>query len=343
MRVLNIDELIGNKPVKLQLVVAHGAARLHNRPLPHVLLAGAPGCGKTSTAKAIARLRGSYFVQASAEGLKTEEMAKIFSSFPDEGYSISTGEIIGTIEPPVLFIDEAHRLTLKTQEMLGIAMENFQHTFSQGRGKQKQTVTTWIPKFTVVCATTKEGKLSKPFRDRFKLTYVFNTYSMEESIEILQLHAEERQIKIDEASIAAIARRGRGTPRLLVRYLERVDEQKTFIGKQAITVDMVEEQFKLMLIDAIGLTESDITVLKTLYDSGGPVGIETLAVKTFQDKDTISDVNEPYLVRLGFMERGKSGRVITDLGVKHLAKTGQIKTPEKEEVGRIIHRRKYKN
>lgn len=328
MSQLELAELIGNKAIRTQLTIAHGAARLNNTAMGHMLKTGLPGTGKTTSARALASLSGLPFIEASPESLKTpEDLAKIFFRFPINGYDAESGEKIGSIMPPIVFIDEAHRLTRKTEEMLGIAMEEHTHTYVMGHGRKKQTLTDWVPEFTLICATTKEGELSKPFRDRFKFIFVFNEYSLEESKAIVKLHAEKKDIKIDSVSIDEIANRGRGTPRMLVRYLDNINDSKTYLDRDSITVDLARAQFSLGGIDPKGLTETDVSILKDLYMADMPIGLDSLAVKTNIDPRTIEDVNEPYLIRLGFMERSKGGRVITEAGEAHLISYNHIDTP----------------
>ncbi len=341
MSKLQLSELVGNPAIRTRLIIAHGAAQLHNRAMGHILFSGLAGCGKTSTAQAVAGLSGAPFFELGAEALRSaEDLVKVFNKFPDDGYNPVTGEKFGTIQPAILFIDEAHRLSLKSEEMLGIAMENFRHTYMEGRGKNKRSEVIWVPEFTLVCATTKEGELSKPFRDRFMSGFVFGSYTFEESIEIVNLHASKRNIPIDQESVREIAQRGRGTPRILVRYLVNMHDNMTFLGRKSITLDLVDSQFKLMEIDPIGLTQPDIVILEDLYYAEGPKGLDSLAVKTNLDPKTISEVNEPFLILQGFIERGRSGRIITDLGIKHLADQGHIDPPGHESGGRVLHKAK---
>jgi Holliday junction DNA helicase RuvB len=340
MSTLQLAELIGNQAIRTQLTIASGAARLHNRAMGHVMFSGLPGCGKTTTARALALLRDVPFFEVNPESIRSaEDLAKLFSKFPGDGYDISSGAKEGTIVPPIVFIDEAHRLTLKIQELLGIAMEEFRHTYSVGRGQRKQTVTEWVPDFTLVCATTKVGDLSKPYRDRFMADFVFGSYTFEESVEILRLHAGHKRLNIDRAAIEAIAARGRGTPRVLVRFLLNMEDQRVFLGRDGITKDIVEARFELMGMDSIGLTPGDITIMKDLYYSEGPIGLDSLSVRTNLDPRTIAEVNEPYLIRLGFIERSKSGRIITEKGIEHLISEGIIEAPEtKAAISRVIAR-----
>jgi len=306
----------------------------------HILFSGLAGCGKTTTAKAVSHLDDTPFFEISSESVRSsEDLARLFERFPGDGYDPKTGEKIGEINPAIVFVDEAHRLTLKSEEMLGIAMENFRHTYMVGRGRNKRPQTAWVPEFTLICATTKEGDLSKPFRDRFKFTMIFGSYSYEESKLIVALHANKKGIFISPEAIEEIAQRGRGTPRILVRYLDATHDFMSFMGKNKITADTARAQFQLQGIDHLGLTESDTIIMQELYDSESPKGLDSLAVKTNLDQRTIAEVNEPYLILLGFIERTKGGRVITDKGAQHLAQRGLIEAPEKVEGGgRIIRR-----
>lgn len=340
MSKLQLADLIGNKDICTQIMISHGAARLHNRAMHHQLYCGCAGCGKTTTAGAVAQLGTSPFFKISAESIKTaEQLAALFNKFPDEGYDPQTGDIVGTINPPIVFIDEAHQMTLASQELLGVVMENYEHIYVEGKGKRKHTAIMWVPRFTLICATTKEGALSKPFRDRFPLTMVFSHYSVAESAEIVTLHANKDGIAITDDAIKAIAQRGRGTPRILVRFLKRSFDFMAFMGKEAITLDVVEAQFRLQKIDPIGLTAEDIIILKELYNSEAPKGLDSLGVKTNLDPKTISEVKEPYLITLGMIERTRGGRIITDEGVKHLIKYGHIKAQATQEsYSRILKR-----
>jgi len=328
MSELHLSDLIGNKSMRTQLTIAHGAARLHNRAMHHMLFSGLCGCGKTTTAKAVSLLSDAPFFEISAESIKTaENLAALFRKLPGAGYDDS-GNKVGEINPAIIFIDEAHRLTLKSEEMLGIAMENFKHTYTEGRGAKKRSVTVWVPEFTLICATTKEGELSKPFRDRFKFNLVFGSYSLEESKRIVELHAKKSSIAIDSQAVEAIARRGRGTPRILVRYLDACHDFVSFMNKERITLDIVDAQCELQGIDEIGLTSLDIIILKELSEAESPQGLDSLAVKTNLDPRTIVEVNEPYLILLGFIERTKGGRIITERGFNHLVKSRVIQGVE---------------
>jgi len=281
-------------------------------------------CGKTTTANAVAVLDDSYFSVLSPDGIREgSDLFQVFDKLSKIGYD-GTGEIVGLIQPGILFIDEAHRLTLRAQEMLGIAMEEWTLTFTAGRGRKKYTITRRVPRFTLICATTLEGRLSKPFRDRFKKNFVFKPYPLAEALKILRVHANKRKLNINDEAIARIAIRSRGTPRYMVNYLDAVAETMTYLSKDIIEVDLVEAQFQLMGIDTNGLTQTDIIILKSLHDSELPVGIDTLSLQTNQDPLTISQVNEPYLLRLGLIERTKTGRTITEKGTEYLLKQEHV-------------------
>lgn len=341
MSKFQLAELIGNQAIRTQLTIASGAARLHNRAMGHIIFSGLAGCGKTTFSRALAILGDVPFFEINPESVRSaEDLTTVFNKFSDEGYDPDTSDKENTINPPVVFIDEAHRLTLKIQESLGVAMEEFRHTHVEGKGRHRHTVTEWVPEFTLVCATTKIGDLSKPFRDRFMSDFVFSSYTLEESVQILKLHASRLNITIEEKAVAAIAERGRGTPRILVRFLLNMQDHMVYLGRKNITKDLVELRFELMGINSVGLTKGDITILKDLYYSEGPTGIDSLAIKTNLDPRTISSVNEPYLILLNFMERRKGGRIITDTGVEHLIKHCYVDPPEKTSgSSRILHKK----
>lgn len=336
---IHLTDIIGNKSIITQILVAHGAAKAHNKAMGHMMFSGDPGTGKTTSAGAVALLNDAPFFEISAESIKTaESLAEVFAKFPDEGYNPVTGEKVGLIKPPVLFVDEAHRLSLKSQEMLGIAMENFYHTHQVGRGRLKHTVTEWVPEFTLVCATTKAGELSKPFRDRFKFNMIFGRYDFEDSKAIVRLHAKNKALQIDEEAVHEIALRGRGTPRILVRLLDGARDLSTYMKWNPITRKVTDALFELQQIDRLGLEKPDIIILIDLYNAEGPKGLDSMAVKTNLDPKTISEVNEPYLILLGFIERTKGGRIITEAGIDYLIGEKYVEAPDTEARSRVIKR-----
>jgi Holliday junction DNA helicase RuvB len=189
----------------------------------------------------------------------------------------------------------------------------------------------WAPRFTLIGATTNDGKLSKPFRDRFKLRFVFTPYSLEESIQIVFLHAERLKIKIDQPGAAEIASRGRGVPRILVSLLERCRDASIATSDGSIGREVAIVAFHYMDIDNSGLTKIDINLLKALYDVAVPVGLDNLSTILNESPKVISEAIEPYLIQRGLVLRSSKGRTITDRGRRYLSDGGHIKQPSNQE------------
>lgn len=308
-------EFIGNTEIKKQIAIAAASAKDRNMALPHMLFSGAAGCGKTTLAKKIAEWCKVEFISVLPQALKTmEDILGLFKKLNHGNYD-KRGNKIGIIKPAVIFIDEIHNLTLQPQEWLGIAAENFEIE-SEGSGKY-----IWFPYFSIVGATTDDGKLSKPFRDRFKLRFVFKPYSSIEAAKIVLSHAKRLGVEIDIPAAQEIAKRGRGIPRILVGYLERARDMACVCKKETITTDVVGETFKGLGVDDIGLTETEIKILKTLYNAKGPIGAENLAIITNESQKTLVASIEPFLIMKGFIIRSGKGRQITELGRKYWEKT----------------------
>lgn len=308
-------ELIGNNSIKLQIGIALEAAELKNMALPHMLFAGSPGCGKTSTAKEVAKLAKGHFISVPAEALNNyKSILKIVENFNHDNYD-NKGNRVGRIKPTILFIDEIHNLSLEGQEVLGIAMENF----ILDSGKPNKYF--WLPYFTVVGATTLAGNLSKPFLDRFKMTFIFKPYTFEESCKIVKYHAGKNGLFLTDKAVRNVARRGRGTPRTMVGFIERIKDFSIVNGSIIINSAIVNSVFKNLGINEEGLTETDLKILRTLYDNE-KVGLENLAILTNEPNKTIKDKIEPYLIQQGFMLRSGSGRIITKTGAEYLEEKG---------------------
>jgi len=220
------------------------------------------------------------------------------------------------------FLDEIHKMTLGGQESLGIAMEEWYVAVKNEWTKEINEF--WIPRFTVVGATTLEGKLSKPLRDRFKFTFPFTTYNLSDSTKIVKIHSKIKEVSITEGAANLIAIRGRGVPRILVGYLERCADMATVTGKDTISEDEVKPVFELMGVDDTGLNLDDIKLLKTLYKNGSPVGLDTLSVILNQSNKDIQNSREPYLIQRGLIMRSSRGRVITQEGVEYLRERKHI-------------------
>jgi len=325
-------ELIGNTEIWQQLFIAMHSAVKQNRALPHILLAGAAGCGKTSTAKKIAEILHTDFRAISYDSLKQRrDVLKLASQLNREGYD-REGNKIAYIRPTIIFIDEIHGLSVQAQEMLGILMEEFYIPLTRDdlkliRGANKKVREEMVfkcPEFTLIGATTNDGKLTKPFRDRFKLRFLFHTYIFEDAKKIVQMHAKRLRIPIDETAVEAIAKRGRGVPRILVSLLERCRDFVIASQQDKITGESANLVFELAEIDDNGLTRTDISLMEALYNINAPVGLENLATILHESPKVLSETVEPYLIQQGLIIRGKRGREITEKGVEYLAQKGII-------------------
>lgn len=307
-------EFIGNTEIKRQIVVAAASAKNRNMALPHMLFSGAAGCGKTTLAKVVAEWYRTKFISVLPQTLKTMgDILNLFKKLNHDNYD-KRGNRTGIIKPAIIFIDEIHNLSLQSQEWLGIATENFEIE-SGNNGKF-----IWLPYFSVIGATTDDGKLSKPFRDRFKLRFIFEPYSSMEAAKIVLSHAKRLNIDIDIQAAQAIAQRGRGVPRILVGYLERARDLTCVCKKKIITVDIVKATFKSLGVDDIGLTKTEIKILEILYDAKSPIGAENLAVITNESQKTLVASIEPFLIQKGFITRSGKGRQITVLGREYWEK-----------------------
>lgn len=321
-------KLIGNQAIFLQLKIAAESAAVENRSLPHMLLTGAAGCGKTSVAGHIAETNGLDFIGVVHESIKTrEDVLALREQLNEEGYNKQIGNKETQIRPTIIFIDEVHRLSSTGQEHLGIMMESwiipvekkeakigYYDKFGlnpEGRGR-------WCPRFTLIGATTNDGLLTKPFKDRFKFRFVFSTYTFEESKEIVITHAAELKITISENAVVEIARRGRGVPRILVTLLERCRDSAVSIESKIVNRAVVQMTFDIMSIDTTGLTKVDIDIMKTLYGANDPVGLDNLAVIVNESPKAIAETTEPYLIQQGLIRRSLKGRILTDKGREYL-------------------------
>lgn len=319
---MQLNELIGNEQTKAQLTVASKAALADNRPLPHAIFGGAPGCGKTATARALSSFLKRPIFQADASSIKSaEDLLGIFEKFPLDGYSDS-GEIIGKISPPILFLDEVHNMPLKGQEHLGIAMENWILPVSIKKGKSLKQTVLWLPKFTVIGATTMTGKISRPMLARFKLQFRFKTYSGIESAKIVIVQAAAHGYRVDLDGVLSIAARGRGVPRTLVRFLEMANDYAKLDNKEGLISGAVTEtMFKALEISESGLTALDRKLLICLYEnSDAPVGLDSLSIFLDEYAPTIANELEPFLIRSKLMLRTSRGRVLTDHGTEYVEK-----------------------
>ena len=300
------NEYIGQREAKDNLNIYIQAAKQRGEALDHVLLYGPPGLGKTTLAGIIANELGVNFRITSGPAIeKAGDLAAILTNLD---------------EHDVLFIDEIHRLSRSVEEVLYSAMEDYALDIIIGKGPSARSVRIDLPKFTLVGATTRAGALAAPLRDRFGIVSRLEYYKQDELEFIVTRAAEILNIGIETAGASEIARRSRGTPRIANRLLKRVRDFAQVVGNGVITADIADEALKRLHVDKMGLDRIDRRVLKCIIDKydGGPVGIETIAAAVSEERDTIEDMYEPYLMQLGFLGRTPRGRVATKLAYDHL-------------------------
>ena len=306
LRPQTLDEYIGQEKAKKNLKVYIEAAKQRKEALDHVLFFGPPGLGKTTLSGIIANEMGTHMKITSGPAIgKPGEMAAILS---------------GLQEGDVLFVDEIHRLNRQVEEVLYPAMEDYAIDIMIGKGATARSIRLDLPHFTLVGATTRAGLLSAPLRDRFGVIHHLEFYTVEELQTIILHSAVKLNVGIDQEGAFELARRSRGTPRLANRLLKRVRDfaQVKYNGK--ITREVASFALDLLEVDKMGLDNSDRRILCTIIEkfSGGPVGLDTLAVAIGEDSGTIEDVYEPYLVMNGFLNRTPKGRVVTEYCYRHL-------------------------
>ena len=300
------NEYIGQREAKDNLNIYIQATKQRGEALDHVLLYGPPGLGKTTLAGIIANELGVNFRITSGPAIeKAGDLAAILTNLD---------------EHDVLFIDEIHRLSRSVEEVLYSAMEDYALDIIIGKGPSARSVGIDLPKFTLVGATTRAGALAAPLRDRFGIVSRLEYYKQEELEFIVTRAADILNIGIEQAGASEIARRSRGTPRIANRLLKRVRDFAQVVGNGVITADIADEALKRLHVDKMGLDRIDRRVLKCIIENydGGPVGIETIAAAVSEERDTIEDVYEPYLMQLGFLGRTPRGRVATKLAYDHL-------------------------
>jgi len=305
LRPTSFGEYFGQEKTKKNLKVLIEAAKKRGETIEHILLYGGSGLGKTTLAHIIAKELNSNIKITSGPAIeKVGDLAAILTNLQ---------------EGDILFIDEAHRLNKLIEEYLYPAMEEYCLDIIIGKGPSARSIQLELPKFTLIAATTRISLLSSPLRNRFGATYHLDFYAEKDIQDILSRSSKILHIEADEDGIKEIAQRARSTPRVANRLLKRVRDYAQVHGQGKISKKIAQESLAMLEIDDLGLESVDRLIITTIIDkfNGGPVGIETMAAATFEEKDTICDIYEPYLMQIGFLARTPQGRVVTPLAYKH--------------------------
>ena len=306
LRPKSLDDYLGQEKAKEQLKIFIEAAKSRNEQLDHVLLYGPPGLGKTTLASIIANEMGVNLRITSGPAIeRAGDLAAILTNLN---------------ENDVLFIDEIHRINRSVEEVLYSAMEDFCLDIIIGKGPSARSIRLDLPKFTLIGATTRAGMLTNPLRDRFGVICKLDYYTVDELAKIVVRSSEILGAEIQIGGATEIARRSRGTPRIANRLLKRVRDYAQVRADGNITDDVANKALELLGVDSLGLDYVDEKLLMTIIQKfrGGPVGLDTLAASIGEDRNTIEDVYEPYLLQLGFINRGTRGRIAMPLAYDHL-------------------------
>lgn len=319
LRPRTLDEYIGQQKVKENMAVYIEAAKRRGEPLDHVLLYGPPGLGKTTLSEIISNEMGVGFRITSGPAIERPgDLAALLTNLN---------------ENDILFIDEIHRMNRQVEEVLYPAMEDYALDIIVGKGPSARSIRVDLPKFTLIGATTRAGQLSAPLRDRFGVVARLEMYTPEELCMIAERSAGILGINIEHDGAMELARRSRGTPRIVNRFLKRVRDFAEVMGNGTITRDITATALTRLEVDELGLDAIDRKILTTMIRNygGGPVGLETLAAAIGEESVTIEDVYEPYLIQIGFLNRTPRGRMATALAYEHLGLTPDsavMKDPE---------------
>jgi Holliday junction DNA helicase RuvB len=314
LRPRDFKSYVGQERLKKNLKLAISAAKKRGEPIDHVLLYGPPGLGKTTMATVIANEMGAQIRVTSGPAIeRAGDLASLLTNLQD-------GDI--------LFIDEIHRLHRVVEEVLYSAMEDFKLDIMLGKGPSARSLRLDLPKFTIIGATTRTGALAAPLRDRFGMIHRLEFYEPGEVKQIIKRSAQILKVPVDDEAAGLLAGRARLTPRIANRLLKRVRDYADINGDGIIDSKIATEALGLLEIDSLGLDPADRHLLKVIIEhhNGGPVGVETLAALTSEERTTIEDVYEPYLMQIGLLERTPKGRKVTPRAWEHLGKKPVVKT-----------------
>lgn len=304
-------DYIGQEHIKMNLQIACGAARQRGEALDHVLLHGPPGLGKTSLARIIAVEMGVSFKGTSGPVIERPgDLAAILTSLADR---------------EVLFIDEIHRLPRAVEEVLYPALEDFELDIMIGQGPSAKSIRVPLKPFTLVGATTRSGMLTSPLRDRFGLVHRLDFYGVPDLKSIVLRSAKILEVPIEDSAAGEIAARSRGTPRIANRLLRRARDYADQQSDGSITIEVARAALELLEIDRAGMDRTDRAILEVIIEkfSGGPVGVDTIAASLGEERETLEDVYEPFLMQSGYLARTRRGREVTELGYAHLGRVPQ--------------------
>jgi holliday junction DNA helicase RuvB len=319
LRPKTFDEYIGQERLKKNLRLAITAAKKRSEPVDHVLLYGPPGLGKTTMASVIANEMGAQIRITSGPAVaRAADLASLLTNLQD-------GDI--------LFIDEIHRLGRSVEEVLYSAMEDFKLDIMLGKGPSAKSLRLDLPKFTIIGATTRTGSLAAPLRDRFGIIHRLDFYEVEHIKSIIERSASILGVDIGEVASTIISERSRLTPRIANRLLKRVRDYADVNGDGIIDEAVAHSALGLLEVDEMGLDPADRQILKIIIDNhgGGPVGVETLAAISGDERSTIEDFYEPYLMQIGFLERTPRGRKVTHKAYSHLKVIPKKSNSSKQE------------